>query len=199
MPEKDQLFSNMHQAALQRLQGRSPEEVARRANADFDGTAFHLKTLGQAISISYPGYQVTPRLRPWHLLTLLHYLATADGTPLSGQPITFAQHAGGMVRGGGFDRDAEGLIATRLGLLSETELLHRIHRLGGERLPSNADLCAGFFYLPNYPVYLKLWFGDDEFPASGRLLLDASAPHYLSIEDAVTVGSLILESLCSPA
>ena len=30
---------------------------------------------------------------------------------------------------------------------------------------------------------------------SDRLLLDESAPHYLTIEDAVTVGSLILDQL----
>lgn len=49
--------------------------------------------------------------------------------------------------------------------------------------------------MPNYPVWLKIWFADDEFPASGRLLLDASAEHYLSIEDAVTVGELLLKLL----
>ena len=41
----------------------------------------------------------------------------------------------------------------------------------------------------------QVWFADEEFPASGRLLLDESAPHYLTIEDAVTVGSLILDQL----
>lgn len=199
MPEKDQLFSNMHRAALQRLQGRSPEEMARRANVAFDGATFRLKSLGREVSLSFPGFKVAPQLRPWHLLTVLHYLACADGAPLSGRLITFAQYPDGMVRGGGFDRDAEQLIATRLGLLPEEELLRRIRSLGGELLPDNADLCVKFSYLPNYPVYLKLWYGDEEFPASGRLLLDDSAPHYLSIEDAVTVGTLILESLCAPA
>ena len=30
---------------------------------------------------------------------------------------------------------------------------------------------------------------------AGRLLIDESAPHYLTIEDAVTAGSLILDAL----
>lgn len=46
-----------------------------------------------------------------------------------------------------------------------------------------------------YPVWLKVWFADEEFPASGRLLVDESAPSYLTIEDAVTVGALILDEL----
>ena len=41
----------------------------------------------------------------------------------------------------------------------------------------------------------RIWFADEEFPASGRLLLDESAPHYLTIEDAVTAASLILDRL----
>ena len=35
----------------------------------------------------------------------------------------------------------------------------------------------------------------DEFDASGRLLLNGSADHYLTIEDAVTAGSILLDAL----
>ena len=75
------------------------------------------------------------------------------------------------------------------------ELERRCGSLGAELLPSNADFCARFDFAPRYPVWLKVWFADEEFPASGRLLLDESAPRYLTIEDAVTVGSLILDQL----
>lgn len=192
----DQLFFNMHRAALERLQGRSPEDVCRHANVVFESNAFHFESLGQKITVGYPDYNVHPVLDSWHILTVLHYLASADGTPLSEKRISFAQYKDGMIRGGGFDRNVESIIRDSLGLLSEEELKKRIQRLGGECIASNADLCARFSYLPNYPVYLKIWLADDEFPASGRMLLDASAEHYLSIEDAVAVGELILSRLC---
>ena len=48
---------------------------------------------------------------------------------------------------------------------------------------------------PLYPMTLKLWFADEEMPGSGRLLLDKSASHYLSVEDAVTAGELLLQKL----
>lgn len=198
MANSNQLFSNMHQAALDWLRDRFPRDISRRANVAFDGRNFTLKSLGKDVVISYPGYDIQPRLDPWHTLTILHYLFRADGTPLSGNLITFAQHKDGMVRGGGFDRKVEKIMEEQLGCLSEEELLRRIHRLGGEIVPGNADLCAVFSYLPNYPVYLKIWFADEEFPASGRMLLDASAQHYLTIEDAVAVGEVILEKLCTP-
>lgn len=195
MPQTDQLFSNMLLAAQGWLRERSPQQICRLTDASFDGNAFHLESLGQTISVFLPDYRLCPQLSQWHTLTLLHYLARGDGTPLSGTPITFAQHRDGMIRGGGFDRDAEVMIREKLGILPPEELRRRCLALGGKIIPSNADLCAEFLFLPRYPVWLKVWFADEEFPASGRMLLDAAAEHYLSIEDAVTVGGLILERL----
>ena len=62
-------------------------------------------------------------------------------------------------------------------------------------IPSNADLCAVFPFLPMYPVTLKIWFADDELEGTGRMLLNGSADHYLSTEDAVAVGDLILSAV----
>ena len=126
---------------------------------------------------------------------MLHYLDLADGAPLTGRTITFSQYKDGLVRGGGLDRNAELIVRRDLGILPPEELERRCRSLGAEILPSNADFCARFDFAPCYPVWLKVWFADEEFPASGRLLLDESAPHYLTIEDAVTVGSLILDQL----
>ena len=75
------------------------------------------------------------------------------------------------------------------------ELARRCLSMGAELLPSNADFCAHFSFLPRCSLWLKVWFADDELPPSGRLLIDESAPHYLTIEDAVTAGSLILDAL----
>ena len=60
---------------------------------------------------------------------------------------------------------------------------------------TKADLCAVFPVLPRYPVTLKIWFADEEFPASGKLFLQDHADHYLSVEDAVTVGEILLQKL----
>lgn len=198
MADKNQLFSNMHSAALIRLSDCTPEDICRRGNVSFSKNEFRITSLGQNITITYPDYKFHPELPHWQTLTILHYLSSADGTPLSGNLISFSQHKDGLIRGSKFDRNAERIMETKLGMVSLEELSHRIQRLGGELLRGNADLFARFSYLPNYPVYLKLWLSDDEFPTSGRMFLDASAEHYLSIEDAVTIGELILEKLCDP-
>lgn len=82
-----------------------------------------------------------------------------------------------------------------MGLLPPEELHRRLLALGAALEPSNADLCARIPFLPRYPLWLRIWFADEEFPASGRMFLDESAAHYLTVEDAVVVGELILERL----
>ena len=67
--------------------------------------------------------------------------------------------------------------------------------MGGVLTPSNADVCAVFSLFPNCPITLKLWFADEEIPSSGRLFLDRSASHYLTVEDTVTAGSVLMEVL----
>jgi len=101
-----------------------------------------------------------------------------------------------MVRGGGFDRDAENIIRDKLGRMNPKRLEENCLAMGAKLMESNADLCAEFRFAPHFPLWLKLWFADDEFEASGRLFIDANADHHLAIEDAVTAGTLVLEMLC---
>ena len=185
----------MLEAARSRLLRHVPEEISEKAGVRYENGVFWVRTLGRRVEIQWPAGKITPPVSKWHTLTLLHYLDLADGTPLSGRTITFSQYKDGLVRGGGLDRNTELIVRRDLGVLPREELARRCETLGAELLPSNADFCARFDFAPRYPVWLKVWFADEEFPASGRLLVDESAPSYLTIEDAVTVGALILDEL----
>ena len=190
---KDQMFSEMNQAALARLAGRDPKEIARNAGIHYEveTQTFHVPTMGMEISVHYPDYCMTPELPGWHNLVILHYLDLADGFPLSEKEIPFGQMKSGMVRGGGIDRRCE-LVMNDL----NADTLAKICKsIGGEPISSNADTAYRIPFLPQFPVTLKIWLPDEEFPASGRMLLDASADHYLTIEDAATVAEIILERI----
>lgn len=193
---KDQMFSQMNQAALARLAGREPRELARNAciRYEAEAQAFHIPTMGMEVTLSYPDYRFMPELPGWHSLVILHYLDLADGFPLTGKEIPFGQMKSGMVRGGGIDRRCE-LTIQNLKNLSEDTLMKICENIGGEPISSNADAAYRIPFLPKFPVTLKIWLPDEEFPASGRLLLDSSADHYLTIEDAVTVAEIILERI----
>ena len=188
-------FELMLEAARSRLLRHVPEEISEKAGVRYENGVFWVRTLGRRVEIQWPAGKITPPVSKWHALTLLHYLDLADGTPLTGRTITFSQYKDGLVRGGGLDRNTELIVRRDLGVLPREELARRCETLGAELLPSNADFCARFDFAPRYPVWLKVWFADEEFPASGRLLVDESAPNYLTIEDAVTVGALILDEL----
>lgn len=196
MEHEQRQYARMLDIARQRLSDRTPQQLAARTGAQAAGSTLSLHSFGQPCSLCLPMCQFQPELSKWHTLTLLHYLDLSDGTVPTGQLISFSHYPSGLARGGGFDREAERCIAAQLGTLPPEELHRRCRSLGGTALPSNADLCVQFFFAPHYPLWLKLWFADEDFPASGRLLLDETAPHHLSLEDAVTVGSLLLDQLC---
>ena len=191
------MFENMMLAARQRLEKRIPEDIVRTANVEFDPerNVFRMETLGETVEISYPDYRIYPEKSGWYSLLILHYLYLADGTAVSDQPVSFSQLRDGMVRGGGFDLKFEETIARCITDGDAARIAAKCAAIGGKAVDSNADYEAVLQFFPNYPVRFKLWLADDEFPASGKLLPDASADHYLTIEDAVTAGEILLEIL----
>ena len=111
--------------------------------------------------------------------------------------ISFGELRDGLVRGSGFDRTCEQTMAHYFAKKPLKNLQAVCTALGASIEVSNADLCAVLPFLPQYPVIWKLWLAEeeDEIYGSGRLFLNSSADHYLSVEDAVTVGTLILNKL----
>jgi len=139
--EKDQTFCQMRCAALHWLAGRDPAQIAINAGVDYneEKRVFSFSSMGIDITVTYPDYTIMPRLSGWHELLILHYLHLADGTPLTGREISFSQMNSGMVRGGGIDRKCEMTIGAKKNL-TEAALAAFCRRLGGERIPSNADV-----------------------------------------------------------
>ena len=196
-PTTNRAFQEMRKPALDRLAGRVPEELSARTGIPFDRQrqVFSLFSLGKDMEIDYCDWNIRPGLDAWHQLLILHYLDMADGTPLSHQLMAFGDLPSGMVRGGGFDRQSEQDLCLRLGHAPQAQVERACRALGGVLTSSNADVCAVFSLFPNYPITLKLWSADEEIPGSGRLFLDRSASHYLTVEDAVTAGSVLMETL----
>jgi len=193
------MFAQMLRPARQWLAGRDPREIALRAGVDFDveRSEFRFLSLGREVCVRWPGCEVVPELEGWHQLVILHYLHLADGMSLRGEWTSFASMKDGMIRGGGFDRQSALELERIFKDHSEEEICGTVRRMGGRMVESNADVCAVLPFLPGFPVMLKVWLADeeDDVGLSARLLVDGAADHYLTIEDAVTVGSIVLEAL----
>lgn len=64
-----------------------------------------------------------------------------------------------------------------------------------ELWPLFMDLSFLFSFLPHIPIKFNLWLPDEEFPASGKILFDASAENDLQIEAAGTAAAICLSLL----
>lgn len=196
--QENRAFEEMLKAAQSWLQGRDPLEIAKNAGVSFDPhrSAFLIPHLGRTLTVSWPECVISPAISDWPYLVVLHYLHMANGIPVNPRLIPFAEvKDGGLSRGSNYDRKCEDLIR-RVWCGRDLEKTKTACRaLGAELIDSNADLCAVFPFLPRYPMTLKIWLPEEDIPGSGRLFLSASAEHYLTIEDAVTAGEILWETL----
>ena len=197
MKDGNRAFAEMRKVALNWLAGRDPLAIAANTGIAFDSEKmeFVLTSLGVKVRLHWPDCEVVGELDAWHELLLLHYMHLADGAELSQEWISFAQLRDGMVRGGGFDRDSAERLSRALGAQEPDEVARACAALGGRQEDTNADFAAAFALFPRCELLLKLWFADDEFPASAKLLLRGGTDHYLTVEDAVTAGEVLIGAL----
>ena len=195
--QDNRAFQQMLLSAKERICVHAPEEIAQKSGAVFhkDKSYFELQSLDQRIQIAFPECKFQPWIDEWQQLVILHYLDLADGTEVSPEMVSFGALKDGLIRGTKFDHDMERKLGGFLAGMTQEQFCRICKRLGAQLIEERADLCAVFPFLPSYPIWLKVWFADDEFEASGKFLLSKSADHYLTIEDAVTVGELLLSKL----
>lgn len=189
-------YERMMTVAWEWLAGKAAESVAANSGAVFDAarSVLIIDSFGKKVEIGYPEYSFSPEIDEWHQMSLLHYLNLADGTPPSGEWISLGMMASGMIRGGGFDKMFENLVRTKLGNLPADIVRSACERLGMRVVNGNADLCVRYDFAPLFPVTMKLWFADpeDDLPGSGRLFVDRTADHFLTIEDTVTLCEYLI-------
>jgi len=198
---EDRQYEALLAAAAQRLRERDLREAAELGGAAFDGSGFILETFGRSVHVDGETLLTEPPTEMWHHLSLLQYLAAADGSRPNGEWIALADvPGGGASRGASFDREIAGLIAGRLGLHIPERIRAACEELGAEYAEdARSDLCALFRFAPNYPLRLNLWYADEEFPASGKVLVNAGVSRCLGLEVAGSVAALLVRRLCDAA
>ena len=130
-------------------------------------------------------------------IILLHYLLTADGSPLACRWIAFRSLPGGMGYEAAFEQRAGLRLAGTFGGDQKT-LKDAGRRLGGEPLEFG-DASLLFRALPRVWMAIVLYVEDDEFAASANVLFDAAASNYLPTEDLAVLGGLLASRLVKAA
>jgi hypothetical protein len=130
-------------------------------------------------------------------ILVLHYITTADGSPMVDRWIAFRNLPGGMGYAPAFLGRASLRLARAFGT-NRPGFERAASALSGERLDFG-DASFMFRTLPRVWLAVVLYLADDEFPASANVLFDASASHYLPTEDLAVLGGLLTGRLIKAA
>lgn len=173
---------------FKRLAGKNPDEVCRQSLAGFDykRKVYRIVALGQEYEVDPENKEIKPVSPGEHTvsvelgLLILVYLLEAKDIALKGRWVSeFNLRRGAMFfRGPHAIRNEE--IADRFGYdldgFKET-----CRALGGSPVEMG-NAAFRFQVLPRLPVVVVLWYGDEEFDPSAKMLMDATIDQHLPLD-----------------
>ncbi len=167
-------------------------EVSTRSGVPYDTNLnlFTLRSFGHDIFISLNRREVFSDSKEGEFLLglkefffdlcVLWYLISTSKTPLSGELIKPANLPGGQIFIQGTHVLPMDAIAQKFNNRKQ-EFLGAGSQFGGVETELG-DVGLELHPFPRVPVYLVLWFGDEDFPPQGQLLLDSSCSNHLSTD-----------------
>ena len=208
---KPRTSEQTYERALQRARAAfselNPAQAAVQAQVSYNPRTerqgeFQVPFWGQVYRVGWPDGAVYPAEKAEEAdvvtrILLLHYLLTADGTPLADRWIAFRNLPGGLGYDAAFQRRAEHRLAQAFGQ-DPLAFESAAQALGGERL-SFGDVSFAFRILPRVWLAVVLYAADEEFPAGANVLFDAAVRHYLPTEDLAVLGGMLAGRLIKAA
>lgn len=190
--------------ACNKLRTKEPAEMARNSGAAWDAVKgmITLEHLGKDYTVTYPEGKVCYAAWDGEVplkdqALLLHYLYSANGAPVQNKFISFKELPDGAIYIDPFYKRAIEPMLKIFG--SNHELFLRVAgKLGGEK-QALGDVSVTIPVLPRVSITYVMWAADDEFPASGNIIFDASAPNYLPTEDYAVVASNVVYKMAGMA
>jgi len=192
-------LSMAHEVALKKFRACSLEDMSRCSGYPIDGEALAIEFLGAHCKVEYPsGNFVSSGKSDGELpqatqILILHYLANPTEILVTGKLISYKELPGGAIYIKPFSARSIDPMVRIFGSDPDT-LLEVATSIGGQ---SNGlgDVGVTLQVFPRIPVTLILWRADDEFPASGNILFDASAAAILPTEDYAVLASIVVFGL----
>ncbi|HAP32790.1 MAG TPA: hypothetical protein DCQ14_07055 [Firmicutes bacterium] len=183
--------------AVETLAAADPSKVCLLSGVDFNreqnsyilpylNRRYLVNSSSGAVKNMADGSGVSPYLE----VIFLHYLLTADGTPLHSEWITFKELPGGGIYGEPYRKRTIVPLLRYFG--EKPEKFREVGLSLGGADYNYGDLSLLFHPFPRIAMVFVLWKGDDEFAPSANILYDACAAHYLPTEDYALLPSLII-------
>jgi len=192
--------------AKKELSSRNPLQFCRSSGTLFveegGSTIIRLRFLNRMITISWPDlefYQDSDEEIPIKKKVLiLHYLNGSKGAHLTEQLITFQDIPSARFYLEAFNRRVKYPLVKTFGDQPE-KLPLWAKELFGANKSSIGDISVMIEALPDIPVTLVIWKGDEEFSSDGTILFDSSIKDILSAEDISELTSMIVYPLIAKA
>lgn len=187
-------YREAREKAAGELASKDPTWMASRAGVtySFAERRFEVPFLGEALTVYYPSGEVEraegEAAGPEESLIVLHYLLTADGGEVGERWVAYRDLPGARYHEPAFHADVEGPLSRALE--GRLEGLRAWAERNARRLDLPGDVAAAWDVLPRVPLLLIFNERDEEFPASAKVLFEASAPGYLPTEDLSVLAEL---------
>ena len=179
---------------------KTSTEITWKSQAVFDKekSCFYLPFYTDELVVTYPGGQVSFKDREDEVpiaekILALHYLADAQGTPVSERWIPFREIPGGHIYVDPFHGRALYPLLKNFGKNPDDFEKAALNLNGKKR--EMGDISFEIPVFPMVSLLYILWLGDEEVPASGNILFNESAPDYLPTEDYAIIGGLTIGKL----
>jgi len=191
-PDVDLLAKRLFELR-EKLRRLSPSDVAKKASNDYlqDENVMTLPFWNSELRISLPDYRVSDssgRVLSSFIQTFaLYYLLVADGSPLTGRWVSFAELPDGRI----YDRAFQGYTGNELVKKFDKDVegfKRACETVGGTTVNVGGDGYL-FWAFPRVPIVVNYWVGEDEFPSSCKFLFDESVSHYLPTDVCAVLGS----------
>jgi Domain of unknown function (DUF3786) len=179
---------------------REPAELAANTGADYGDGVFRLKVWNRPVTVTAQDFVARNDHsgEPCDELTqalLAYYFHFSNGAPVAGRWIAFSELPDGAFYTSAF----QGYTGQKLAewFDNDCEAFGRAASAAGGGPERGADSAYRFHALPNVPLAIFCWLGDEDFPPSYRILFDASAGNHLPTDACAILGSMLTSRLLS--
>lgn len=203
MQRKGRGFFNLEttlEYAVKEFSTGNPDNIARKGAVEYNSSEneFNVQFLQNNYTVNYPSAEVLTsngdKASVYISILILHYLNTADGTPLSGRWISFKELPGGQIYIDPFKKRAIAPFLKAFGDSPE-QFIQAASKIGGINNAPGGTYSMIIPVLPRVPLSFIIHEGDDEFPSSANILFDAHAHCYLPTEDYAHLPGVIIREL----
>ncbi|MCK6540407.1 MAG: DUF3786 domain-containing protein [Anaerolineales bacterium] len=183
------------------LRVRDPGLVAARSGSSWltlspDRGELHIPFWGDVCIFSFPKLiaSINHNLLPdFQQALLLYYLVTADGAPLTGRWVSFADLPDGRTYNAAFQGYSGDEVVKKFGF--DLDAFKAACSKSGGNFVDIGSASFIFSALPRVPLMTTYWLGDEDFPSSCKILFDESACHYLPIDACAILGSMLTRKI----